>query len=656
MAEGNAYALAAAAAAKEQSTSNKSAAVQQTEEVQLAEMVNQEACRSCEIELKVIRAQIVGYTYSWNGKQVETQKLQVILQSKVAEQYCIGVARLQKQDKAELQKMQTRFQVGSTWKFRSITLMNEKSAYIHTPCRIAVDLRKSKADALLQSMSFPSAPVPVVTIADILQLKDMQRFDLMAIVAAILQERKGNLGLQIFDVRLVDGSQQHDSDGKKYTSLPMTLFLKDESEISLLKDSLGKKPLLFMSLNGLRKNGEVCVSPTKDQFWFCEASGPRSTDMARDALHLCNNDADLTDVASLSTFVPNEAKDFITPVATLSVCHLIEDKHLTRASALGEASEHLYQLNHVHVVVPNKTDAIKTSDGRLFARLDVWDCSKRISLAFRSKAMLQLAGYSEDQADEYVQALENDELRHPLLASLRVHVQLKESNAPENTDATEPSESLARKIITVVVVEAASCTGVDMGKEAVQSMQTLLTGFPQSSERMAAMPLHKVKPSPFYNMIADNNPVDKILTILHFTQRSFSKQHANTIRMVSSHVRDASVDEKKTADTLNSFGTIALRSCERINDFSPGKGSIAIAVISKVVEPALPQQNVADLFIEALEVIESKDDIASSTKMIRQLQEISSFVTVDALPSSQVAWEQRKCRRLLRYPTIEKEA
>ena len=187
-------------------------------------------------------------------------------------------------------------------------------------------------------------------------------------------------------------------------------------------------------------------------------------------------------------------------------------------------------------------------------------------------------------------------------------------------------------------------------------MQTLLTGFPQSSERMAAMPLHKVKPSPFYNMIADNNPVDKILTILHFTQRSFSKQHANTIRMVSSHVRDASVDEKKTADTPNSFGTIALCSCERINDFSPAKGSIAIAVISKVVEPALPQQHVADLFIEALEVIESKDDIASSTKMIRQLQEISSFVTVDALPSSQVAWEQRKCRRLLRYPTIEKEA
>ena len=153
-------------------------------------------------------------------------------------------------------------------------------------------------------------------------------------------------------------------------------------------------------------------------------------------------------------------------------------------------------------------------------------------------------------------------------------------------------------------------------------------------------------------MIANNRPVNKILAILHFTQRSFSKQHANTIRMVSSHVRDASAEENTTADTLNAFGTIALCSCERVNDFSPAKGSIAIAVISKVVEPALPQQHAADLFVEALEMIESTDDIVCCTKMIRQLQEISSFDTGETLSSSLVAWEQRKCRRLLRYPTI----
>ena len=90
---------------------------------------------------------------------------------------------------------------------------------------------------------------------------------------------------------------------------------------------------------------------------------------------------------------------------------------------MGDATEHLYQLNHVYVVPPNKGDSIKTTDDRLFARLDVWDYSKQISLAFRSKAMLQLASLEATESKEYEERLGNDELRHPLLASLRLRVQ-----------------------------------------------------------------------------------------------------------------------------------------------------------------------------------------------------------------------------------------
>ena len=64
-----------------------------TEEPQLAELLNQEAGLSTEIELKVIRNQIVDYTYTWEGKTIATQKLQIVLQSKIPEQYCLGVAK-----------------------------------------------------------------------------------------------------------------------------------------------------------------------------------------------------------------------------------------------------------------------------------------------------------------------------------------------------------------------------------------------------------------------------------------------------------------------------------------------------------------------------------------------------------------------------------
>ena len=132
---------------------SNSVATEHTEEPQLAELVNQEAGSSTEIELKVIRNVLEHYTYTANGKQILMQKVQIVLQSKVAEQYCLGVAKIQKKDETELKKVQDRWQTGTTWRFKVITLVNEKPAYVHTSCRITIDLRKSQSQALLQSTS-----------------------------------------------------------------------------------------------------------------------------------------------------------------------------------------------------------------------------------------------------------------------------------------------------------------------------------------------------------------------------------------------------------------------------------------------------------------------------------------------------------------------
>jgi hypothetical protein len=233
-----------------ESTGIDSAATEHTEEPQLAELVHQEAGLSSEIELKVIRNEIIDYTYTWNGNQVSTQKMQVILQSKIPDQYCLGVAKLQKKNKSELTKIADRWQTGTTWRFKAIKLLNDKPAYIHIPCRIAIDLRKSQAQALLQSTSFPKTPVPTVTIADVLQLEQMQRFDLMAIAAKIIEERKSGTGMHIADVRLVDGSKQTNSTTTEYASLPLTLFFKDATELTSFKNYISKKTVAVHVLGG----------------------------------------------------------------------------------------------------------------------------------------------------------------------------------------------------------------------------------------------------------------------------------------------------------------------------------------------------------------------------------------------------------------------
>ena len=161
----------------------------------MVEIVSPESAKTINIELKVARSSIIPYSYQYQGRTVTTSKLQVLLQSKKAQQYCLGVAKLQNQNYEGLKTLQKRFPEGSTWKFQGLKLLNEKPAFVHTSCRIAIDLRKSKTEATLQSASFPPAPVPTCNIADILQLRQTQRFDLMAIPATIIEERKSGASL-----------------------------------------------------------------------------------------------------------------------------------------------------------------------------------------------------------------------------------------------------------------------------------------------------------------------------------------------------------------------------------------------------------------------------------------------------------------------------
>ena len=633
-------------------TGSASAATEHAEEPQLAELVTQEAGLSTEIELKVIRNDLVHYKYTIKANQapVATQKVQIVLQSKQAEQYCLGVAKLQKKDETELKKVRERWQIGSTWRFKAITLLNDKPAYIHTSCRIAIDLRKSQAQALLQSTSFPQTPVPTVTIANVLQLTQMQHFDLMAIVAKVLDERSSRAGMHIADVRLVDGSKDNDSNTTEYASLPLTLFFKDAAELASFKEYVGKTPLLFMCLTGSSKDGKVSVATVKDQFWWQVAVGSKAAAMAEEAARMCGDDAALRDVAALPTFTAAAAVDYTNPMATLTACHLVDPMCATPASLLGDATEHLYQLNHVYVTLPTKEASIKYND-RLFTRLDVWDATKKITVGFRSKAMLQLASLQNGQDKEYEQLLATDELRHPLLVSLRLLLQSKPENPAQEATATEHSQTQSDNKLSAVVVEVEPCTFTDIPDDSVDAIHGLFAGSAQTSERLAAVPLDKLKPSPFYNMLADGKPVEKALTLLRFTQRSNGKQHAHGFRIITERTQDATAGAATELTKENCYATVALCTVEKVPDFSAAKDATVMAVISKVVAPSKPLQHTADLYIEAMEPVK-KDDIASSMGMMRKLQQISEVQSADPDTSSEIAWQQRKCRRLLRYPTV----
>ena len=139
--------------------------------------------------------------------------------------------------------------------------------------------------------------------------------------------------------------------------------------------------------------------------------------MGKEAAIMCGDTVVLQDVAALQTFTATTAADYISPMATLTACQLVDPTCVAPAALLGGATEHLYHLNHVYAVLPTKETSIKTKDGRLFARLNVWGHTKKITLAFRSQAMLQLAALEDGQEEQYDHQLASDELRHPIIAS-----------------------------------------------------------------------------------------------------------------------------------------------------------------------------------------------------------------------------------------------
>ena len=231
------------------------------ERTPLRELLSDQVGAAGSWDLKVYYSEINEYTYPWKGKEQTSRKLVVILLSLDADQYCLGLARFLKSGES-LEALQSRFAPGTVWRFSNVTLFTgEKAQYLHTACRIAINLRSSRTAQMLQSMRFPTAPEPVTTIAATLQLKHQQRFDLMAVPTTILEQRRSGAGQIVIDVRLADGSTHPKS--HSCATMPLTIFFNSNAELEDFKQHVGCNPLLFMCLHGELSKQGVAVRTIK---------------------------------------------------------------------------------------------------------------------------------------------------------------------------------------------------------------------------------------------------------------------------------------------------------------------------------------------------------------------------------------------------------
>ena len=189
--------------------------------------------------------------------------------------------------------------------------------------------------------------------------------------------------------------------------------------------------------------------------------------------------------------------------------------------------------------------------------------------------------------------------------------------------------------------------------DSVDALHGLLaTDGPPSSERLVATSVLEIAHSPFYNMTVAGEPAENALVLLHFTQRSIGAQQSCGFRLVTDNVVHGS-DLASLPQGTQSFkvGIVARCCVERCPDFTAAKGSYALAVVCKATRPAKPQ-HALDLYIEAMEPL-SKEQTSPARETPAKLRSVAAAARTDTDASDEKAYQQRECRRLLRYPTMD---
>ena len=204
-------------------------------EVSLKEIANATAAKTASVEVKVIGCEILSYEYEYRGKKEEARKLYVLFITKDASQYCIGVARMQRGKLQELTDLKKKFSINTVWKLDGLVLdKQEKTAYIHTEPKIAINVRTTPVKSMLQSTAFPSTPEPSINLSDVVSLKENQRFDLTALVTEVTRESPTHAGI-VCDCSLVDGSK---TENGTYARMPISIWSTNSEQVQLLKETV----------------------------------------------------------------------------------------------------------------------------------------------------------------------------------------------------------------------------------------------------------------------------------------------------------------------------------------------------------------------------------------------------------------------------------
>ena len=177
---------------------------------------------------------------------VEKTRFVCILLGEDSEHDCEGTMKGTADEvTAALQKFLPR----TAWKLSRVGLDNQQQdAFVHTPVRVVVDLKRTRCTPVLQASkeetSLAMAPAPQTTVAQMMSIKSRRCFDVMAVIHSVSDTRKPVGHPPVADVHLVDGTL---TPNFKTAEAVVAVWVADN--IEQCRSRTGQ-PLLFLKHSG----------------------------------------------------------------------------------------------------------------------------------------------------------------------------------------------------------------------------------------------------------------------------------------------------------------------------------------------------------------------------------------------------------------------
>jgi hypothetical protein len=625
---------------------------------------------------RVFHGKVHEYEYKYQGITKQGGKFQCILISASNEEmYSLGLVKMFKGDRGELDRFSNKFKEGSMWKLQSIVFEREKSQYVHTPIKKVIDLRKTKITPVLQAtVSMPAFPSPPATLAEMTYgVASAQRFDISGIVTKVSDTRchtTSRGARAIVDVTIRDGST--DADGKQTeATVPLYFIPTTNGEDEFRKAVSADKAISFFALTTeYDASISKCKVTTSNEFFWTVANGRKAEALNNKAVELKSLPFENVNVLT-PTWTPNEAKDYLAPGATLTTSALLDA--LAKLNAPLATRNDLFQVNFAVIRPPPAGTTVMTSDGkRVWFSAQLHDYTGSTDVFIREKAALELSGVAD--ATEFQKAFEAGTLRFPLLCTARVVITTRSLSAtaasqePPSSSSASSAESVSSyNSVSLVVVEAQEQDFSYSPTKALLELPAFLQECPQNPSCVLPSFLKDLMQSPQHGLMVNQalsegprtRPCSLACVLIVSKQKSVLQELGNNGFRLVTDVEDALATSEK--DTLSaSFRAVSMCTLENLTDYKldpPKTGTKvqhALLLLSGINATTTP----ATIMVEHIQLLNDAD-AAIVAKVLKQLMLISK--TSRPMGSKRPpCWTSevspmiaKKCRQLSACPTAD---